>query len=458
MQLSEDILKNHRKLSQRQEEFVRQVTADPENLKRERYPGIDDKIGLAERVTIQPWPILVNATTREEMSRAAVSVLELVKSIPQRIFADDPAKIAAGMGLDERAVTFMLRGRNAIEHLVGRGDFIWTEQGLKCIEYNVAGNLGGWEGIRMEIFYRKSPIFSQFLAEKSTGAKYYNTLLLSFGHIVANTRARLGETDEINIGLAYPNAPRQQGDIHSQFFNGAYAKMLASLPFPVKGRLFLTDPSHFEEKSGRLYFGDCPVHAMLEFATTSTEAMVTCQEQGNLTIFNGPMTALFNNKLTLAILYQNKDSDLFDRRERELIERYIPWSCQVRPGRIQFRGETVDLENLATARRTSLILKTAEGHSAKGVFMGCNTPQDQWEETLKKALAEGNWMMQEFVESLPFYFLAGEICEPHILNWGLFAFGQKFGGGFARMMPTHHEGPVTRFKSASEAMVFEVDK
>jgi hypothetical protein len=70
------------------------------------------------------------------------------------------------------------------------------------------------------------------------------------------------------------------------------------------------------------------------------------------------------------------------------------------------------------------------------------------------------WLVQECVDSHPFIFQRGEDdYEPHDGAWGFFVFGDRYAGGWTRVLPSSNKkGVVNAHQGAQMAMIFEVDE
>jgi hypothetical protein len=84
---------------------------------------------------------------------------------------------------------------------------------------------------------------------------------------------------------------------------------------------------------------------------------------------------------------------------------------------------------------------------------------DAWEARVREAVEEGGWIVQERVESKPYFYppQPGAAPVPHSVIWGLFCTGSRYGGGFLRMLPEGAgEGIVNSVRGASEGAILEI--
>jgi hypothetical protein len=92
------------------------------------------------------------------------------------------------------------------------------------------------------------------------------------------------------------------------------------------------------------------------------------------------------------------------------------------------------------------------------VVIGRLSSTNDWDAALAGALAAGDWIAQEHVESRPFLFQSGEQgCCPHDVVWGPFVFGAGYAGVILKVQPKPLGGVVNLWRGATEGVVFEVD-
>ena len=91
--------------------------------------------------------------------------------------------------------------------LLGRGDFILSDTGqLKCIEFNVQSNMGGWELDLIEPVYVNIPVISKFLEENNLQYRHNRFFPLLLQHVLQSFLEKFPglEKPGINIAIAFP--------------------------------------------------------------------------------------------------------------------------------------------------------------------------------------------------------------------------------------------------------------
>ncbi len=105
------------------------------------------------------------------------------------------------------------------------------------------------------------------------------------------------------------------------------------------------------------------------------------------------------------------------------------------------------------------MLKPGLGAGGKDVHVGRYLAQDAWEAQVRRAVEEGRWIVQERVESRPYFYppRPGAAPVPHTLVWGLFCTGRRYGGGSLRMLSQGvGEGIVSGARGACEGAILEI--
>jgi uncharacterized circularly permuted ATP-grasp superfamily protein len=167
-----------------------------------------------------------------------------------------------------------------------------------------------------------------------------------------------------------------------------------------------------------------------------------------------------SNKLNLALLSENKDSDIFTSEERKAINKYIPWTRKVVPGDTTYGTKKVKLEDFMLSRREQLVLKPSEGLGGQGVYVGRYTLPHQWKQLVEKAITEHKWVVQEYIQSQPYLYQTSENgCAEHHAVWGLFIFDSHYAGGFVRILPEKNtQGVINSSQGAEESILLEVEE
>jgi uncharacterized circularly permuted ATP-grasp superfamily protein len=183
-------------------------------------------------------------------------------------------------------------------------------------------------------------------------------------------------------------------------------------------------------------------------------------KSGKVYLINGPISQLLSNKLTLAVLSNYGNSDAFTAEEKEIIDKYIPWTRKITPGSTTYGNETIDdLEHFIGSNREKLVIKPSRGLGGEGICVGLKSSREEWEIALKRALKEKDWLVQEYVRSTPGFYQSGEEgYDYQDMVWGFFIIGSRYIGAWNRVMPgKDNRGVINCHQGATVSIIFEVN-
>jgi glutathionylspermidine synthase len=166
----------------------------------------------------------------------------------------------------------------------------------------------------------------------------------------------------------------------------------------------ITDPREVEYKDGRLLAGDFHITLIYKRVLVSElierggmdHPVVRAVRDGAVCMVNPFNCKILHKKASLAVLYDERNANLFSTAEREAIEAHIPWTCRVEERHARYHGQTVDLIPFILQHRENLVLKPNDEYGGKGIFLGWQTDSSAWEEALRTALTEP-YIVQERV-------------------------------------------------------------
>lgn len=460
MELEQEIRRTHSDLCEEGKAFLDYVqeTCERGSVPALKAPALPDWV---PRYTMLEWPVLLDARKRQELNRASAAVTRLVKSIPDRIFDRDPAAIARAYGLGSPSLlALMLEPPDGLDEAIVRCDLIDSRDGLRCIEVNISTRLGGWDHRLWQTSLREHPPIAEFLERQRIEVHYQDPFEALFLHMARRALAKgICDDGEVNIGirLGPPWKPNPEG---IRPLTELLGSVLAQLDPALRGEILTVGGSEpLNGRKGKLFYDDTRVHAILEFTEDPTPLVIQrCFKAGALHLYNSTLANILGDKRSFAFLWEGLESGKLTPEEARLVERYLPWSRRVVPGVATFRGSSATVAELAVAHREQLVLKPAAGSGGSGVLLGRWTASQDWEQAVQKAVREApSWIVQEVVESRPYSFVDEGRLTLHDAVWGIFSFGEDYGGGFLRIMPRGVGGGIINaHRGAVEAVMLEV--
>jgi hypothetical protein len=467
MAVLSDALPVHARWSEVNREFLEFVERNPACLDRASFASLSQDPSL-RKFSIQPWPLFVGSGPLREMGEVALGMDRLVKGVIQRFLRNDPKTISQYYrttddpdGLSPMMVMLLAAEPNGIVAAPSRADYIETADGLRMIEYNAGGVLGGLQSDAVGRLHLASAPTARFLRERDRRVRAPEVLPLLFRHVVEDT-VRLGAWREGDFTLAMVVRPIDPDRLamHSvEAYTRLLRQALEACGVAAEGRVLLCGYDELVEERGFITLEGHRVNVVLEQhdGTGDVRAVFRVFKSGRVNLFSGPITWLLNDKRNLVLLSEHAGSADFTAAERALIERHLPWTRRVLPGSTTFRGRTLRIPEDLVDHREEMVLKKASSIGGAFVVVGRYRAPDQWTAAVGRAVRDGDWVVQEYLESVPYCFQSGSAAVRHDMVWGLFAFGNRFGGAFLRLAPAGQaDGRVNGQQGAEIGAVLEV--
>ena len=452
----------HRGLSELDLRFREAARDSPELLDRAQFRllGESSEGSKLLRFPVQPWPTFIGAEKLAEIRRVSIEVCRLLRGVPERIFKHDWVKLAEFYRLPSPALAEILFAPpTGADTALARGDLIETAAGFQCIEFNFSPSLAGWDSTIITNLQLAAPPTARFMAAEGVKPAFTDTLLEMFRHVIEDLRGK-GVAGAGGLTIALLPDRKETAVIAGQleYLNRELRRTLAAMGLDARGRVVGCLPEQLVFQGGRLLLGAQQIDGVLELGTTPTPPHIYRPfKAGLIGLYNGPMDAILSDKRNLALLSRHAATAGYSPEEQAFIAAHVPWTRLVAPGVIDWEGKTHPLSDLLAAEQPRFVLKKAGGHGGSGVVLGKFAAPERWREALATALREGDWVVQETLESLPYLYQSGDYgCSIHDVIWGPFVFGNRYGGVVLRMQPAAAGGPVNLTLHATEGIVLEV--
>jgi Circularly permuted ATP-grasp type 2 len=152
---------------------------------------------------------------------------------------------------------------------------------------------------------------------------------------------------------------------------------------------------------------------------------------------------LAHKKAFFAVLTDPSHATLFSAEERAIIRAHVPWTRvvdDVETYKDDWRG---DLLELTRAWREHLVLKPNDDYGGKGVHLGWEKTESEWDTAIEAALADpyGTWVVQERIpvrrEVFPQFDATGRInMNDMLVDFAPYLFRGRMGGYLTRLSAT----------------------
>jgi uncharacterized circularly permuted ATP-grasp superfamily protein len=205
-------------------------------------------------------------------------------------------------------------------------------------------------------------------------------------------------------------------------------------------------PEDLEFSNGRLRAGEFEIDIVYrrllvnEYLPIMSEypALLDAYRARAVCMVNSFRSKLIHKKALFAVLTDARHASLFNDDELATIRAHVPWSRRVSAGKSGYYGEEIDLLEFIAARRERLVLKPNDDYGGHGIYIGWNTDESAWDKAMQKALANGDYLVQERVptarEVFPALTSEGKIeFAEQLVDLDPLLFNGKVGSAFTRL-------------------------
>ncbi|MEU2900455.1 glutathionylspermidine synthase family protein [Streptomyces sp. NPDC001273] len=426
------------------------ANADPEVVRNVR-------MALEDRLLTRP--AFLEATEVARLEDDLNGVVDLLFSLPDRLFDGDLAAFAAAVGLNPAQTRLVLRSPVPEPTRIGRADLYRDDTGFRLLEFNLSSALGGLQ----------TPELNRLLLTDDRLARFVHDERLSF----PDTVAALAEV----IKAAAPGCGRSAAPRRVALMDCASGYRSTEPEIRVLARLLASHgvtavPCHtgqVREDGGRILVDGDRIDVVYRFftlgeltadaaSTAAAEALLDALARCEVPLLSPLRTSMHGNKLALAMLWEDACQETFAPHELELVRRLLPWTHELRTGTVRTReGAAVDLLDHCRRHRERLVLKPAHGLGGTGTVLGRGVGDEEWAAHLNASLGRPH-VVQELVAPQPEPFPS--TAEPGaasewVLNWGAFLIGRRYAGAFLRGLPTERADVISYAERAHAGCVFQ---
>jgi uncharacterized circularly permuted ATP-grasp superfamily protein len=128
-------------------------------------------------------------------------------------------------------------------------------------------------------------------------------------------------------------------------------------------------------------------------------ALLDAYRAGAVCMVNSFQSKIIHKKAIFAILTNERYAYLFTPEELEIINAHVPWTRKFREEKTVYGGEEIDLVEWTRANKSRLVLKPNDDYGGHGIFIGWVASEQEWEEAMKIALVDEDYLVQERVET-----------------------------------------------------------
>lgn len=168
----------------------------------------------------------------------------------------------------------------------------------------------------------------------------------------------------------------------------------------------LADPRALEFRDGHLWLNDFRIDLIYKRVLSSelitrmgmNNPIVQALRARAVCMSNAFAAKLMAKKASFALLSDENNRWLFSDEEARAIDAHIPWTRRVSDRHTLYHGLPVDMLPFISSNRGHLVLKPNDEYGGKGVVIGWETSQEDWDATLRSALTNP-YVVQERVDA-----------------------------------------------------------
>lgn len=315
--------------------------------------------------------------------------------------------------------------------VIARFDALLEGESLKLVELNCDAPAGAAYGDHAENVFMSEPPLQKFIEDN---------------HLIRTDRVQhllnaLLETYEEFGGYETPNIAIVDWKFARTTTEFEFLKNI----FESKGyKATIADPRDLTYKGGKLYHKSFRVHIVyrrahfdeLMYRLDEVRDLIKAYKERAICMVNPLRSRIASTKALLSILTNAEFDHFFTENENRAKREYLPWTRRLADAEDFYGGKKVYLIDFLKDEKDTLILKPSTGSGGRDVVIGCETPDQLWNEAIDKAL-KSDWVVQEYI-NIPIMTVP-EIINGKLdfaykkYNFNLLVAGDKYAGGFTRL-------------------------
>ncbi len=327
-------------------------------------------------------------------------ICEIIWSALQKV---KDAAVADEAILDELGITAIEKDLVAIDpkyHTVSptaRLDSFLTENAYSFVELNGESPAGIAYADSASDIFLELPVMKKFQEKYEVfrfhgSEKMLDVLLLAYEEYLGHEP----ENPPVIAIVDLKDLPTQKEfELFRDFFEGNGCTAL------------ICSPDELEFDGERLYFKGVKIDVVYKRLLVNEylpimekyPALLDAYRAGAICMVNSFRSKIIHKKAVFAILTNEKYEYLFTGEELNAIRAHVPWTRKFREEKTFYNGEEIDLFEWTRANKSKLVLKPNDDYGGHGIYIGWVSDEKEWEEAMKIALVDEDYLVQERVET-----------------------------------------------------------
>jgi hypothetical protein len=339
-------------------------------------------------------PHFVTETDFARITRVCETIWSAIQKVKDAAVEDDNLITELGLTETEKELVSIDPGYREVSP-TARLDSFLTDEAYSFVELNGESPAGiAYADAAYDIF-SELPVMRRFNERYNVRPLYGRQLMLD---VLLRAHAEyLGRKPDHAPSIAIVDLKDRptvkEFELFKEFFEAeGYPSIICS-------------PDELEWTNNRLRAGDFEIDIVYkrllvnEYIPVIEEspALLDAYRAGAICMVNSFRSKLVHKKALFAVLTDERHARLFTEEERAAIRAHVPWTRRVRAGMSQYYDKRIDLLDFISKTSDRLVLKPNDDYGGHGIYIGWNTDEISWEEGIRAALANGDYLVQERV-------------------------------------------------------------
>jgi uncharacterized circularly permuted ATP-grasp superfamily protein len=351
-----------------------------------------DRLAFADRpVCTVLRPYFIDEPTYDYIRNASLLVMRGIASLAEALTRDPGLRGELDLTPEEEQIAQIDSGYGAPDVSARLDGFLSEEGGFNFVEYNAESPGGLAYGDALSEAFKQMPIMRAFGARYLARAVPVRDMVFD---ALARAYRRWGGQQLTNIAII----DWRGVSTYSEF-------LLMKAHFEARGcRVRIADPEELEYRRGRLFIEDFAIDLVYKRVVIAEfmakyglkHPLIDAVRDRAVCMANGFGVQMLYKKGLFALASDPANARLFEPDVARALARHIPWTRKVRERKTIYDDSEVDLVEFIAGNRERLVLKPNGEYGGKGVVLGWECDEGEWQSALKEAL-EASYIVQERV-------------------------------------------------------------
>lgn len=330
----------------------------------QRMTADENILKINGNIPIFNLPGTLDKSLVDNLEYDAKNVLECIQKLVHHLMINNKEQIMTEMGFSKEEVQIFMRTLNNNEFMMSRCDVIIDKinNSYSFLEFNIDSSVGGIEIAEVNKVMLKLPVYYSYFKEDQW---YYTDPLDTFCKLLKQSFTKKIKTIAIiDWSTCIDGYVWSLQTMKEKLENYGYEVVVGSeKDLTYDDKCLFVDNKKIDLVYRVFLNEDAKNHY------ESIEPILKAYENGNLYLISGLHTEVYSSKLLFPYLLDPKYQQLFTEEQKLSIKRTIPYSCIL---------SEATIEEVIT-NRESIVLKPANGYGGKGILLGWNFSDTEWQ-------------------------------------------------------------------------------